>query len=466
MNSILRYLIFSLIVGALTMAVIGCSQNEDVIQSQDRATIYLTPVNLPELNDSLYVYELWAVKVVNDVPEYTSLGKFKWDKYLYVFRDTAGNAIDNSFNPPDAWYDYTYIDLTVENIDDPDPANPSGVIMARDSVIDPSTAPIELEYPVSLFDAFGYFFVGTPTDDYGNLYNENKGIWLCSRTTSRWDYQDTLGIDSSAYAVTQADPDHINEYDKIGIESYDVETNVMVVFGYDTITDHTRLINVVYQETLDPNNDYILTVYYDLGNYEAIPYNAYSQSLNGLTDEIANYGWRYQPWVLLEKTASNANLDLPRSWAFNTAPTSQKNIVGDSTWVVLPLGAFLRADSADLDNKYLDNREVPNYPGEDFITNGVPTNIEDYLNLRLYSYEDVSGQEWGSLVVGLQPDPDLIEIDTASNFPLFFLSGFLRSNDGYGIWDPADPGSRVAGDTLHNWSNFLPVIEVDVVFGE
>ena len=70
------------------------------------------------------------------------------------------------------------------------------------------------------------------------------------------------------------------------------------------------------------------------------------------------------------------------------------------------------------------------------------------LNLRRSRLE-----RWGSVVVGMEPDPGMINIDTTVNFPIFFLSADL----------PSAGASRADEvQVLHNWSQFLPVINVTV----
>lgn len=464
-----RYFLITLvIVGGLILAI-GCAQTDDIIQSQEKATLTLSPQNLPTLDTSLYVYELWMVS--DDVP--TSLGKFIWDKDLYRFRDTNDSLISNQFSPPEAWYSYDYIMVTVENRPDPNPALPSGTIILKDDVVDPATRPISLKFPVSLFSATGFYFVGTPTDDTLNRYNEHRGIWLCSRTTSQHFYQDTSGFmvvdtikpensDTVPFELFRTQVDTINrslyDPDTIGIDTAAtiVYYNDTVVFGLDTIFNHIR-IDVTWIDTVDTNFDYVIQPNYDTSTSRFIDYFLYGGPMTDLPSNIGDYGWRYNAWVFLEYPPVDANLPKMHPFGFDR----QGFFVGDTSWAVLSLGTFASndstslADSADMFNPYSDIREVPNFPGEDFLNN-LPAGY-DLLDFRLTSGIDPNGGYWGSIIVGLEPDPANLTIDSTRNFPLYFLGDFLFQTSYTG---------NFATFPLHNWSNFLPYIDVDVVFEE
>ena len=186
MNISVRHLLFLLVVTGILLITFGCSQKDDVVQPKKMATITLQPNQLPTL-DTLYAYELWMVTINGGDSAYTSLGKFLWDNYWNRFTDLDGNVISGSFEVPEPWYDYDRIVVTIENRDDPDPLDPSGTILMTDEVVDPTHRPIKMKFPGFVFEATGYYFVGTPTNDTIvadalDDADEAKGLWLCSRT--------------------------------------------------------------------------------------------------------------------------------------------------------------------------------------------------------------------------------------------------------------------------------------------
>ena len=181
----------------------------------------------------------------------------------------------------------------------------------------------------------------------------------------------------------------------------------MVIIGYDTIRDHRR-VEITYIDTVDTNHGYVLHIFpgYDPHGRPMNTFN-YSSPMEKLPD-IKPYGWRYNAWVLLNP-AHDGGLDLKRIVPFGY--DGQWRWTGDTTWNVLPLGAFYRADSADLSNPHISNREVPNFPGEDFVAGPDSARLLN-LNLR----QPVSGF-WGSIVVGMEPNPANVTIDPDRNFP-------------------------------------------------
>jgi hypothetical protein len=459
----------------------GCQHN-DIAIPQDRANIVLDVVYLPEL-DTLYVYELWMVSTAHEGDDilaedarFTSLGKFLWDSEVARFRDMDGTAIDNSFEVPGFWHDHDYIVVTVENRNDPYPHVPSRTYLLVDEVVDPELHPIVLGFPCDLFMATGFYFVGSPTDDtsYYDIEgdsvvrhsdNEGKGLWLCSRFYSEQpgNVQDTLGIipdsegNDSIYLEISTETntgDIIYTPDIIGIVHppggwpSEVVTDT-VVLGYDSIFDHRR-VEFQYIDTIDINHNYVMRVVYDTLPAKTYGYFEYVKSLEELPN-ISPYGWRYNGWVFLEQPdpdiiSDNSDLNLPPMIPFGKR--WQERFVGDADWGVLPLGAFLDPERADFSNNYLDNREVPGFPGEDFVKNAAPRFAS--LNLRRDAV-----YEWGSVVIGIEPDPSSLMIDTAANFPILILSDFLHS---------ASDNDVDEVQTFHNWTQFLPKIRVRVTF--
>lgn len=448
MNISVRHLLFLLAVSGFLLVAVGCSQKDDVVQPKQMATIILEPSQLPTL-DTLYAYEVWMVAIDNGDSIFTSLGKFLWNNYWNRFLTLDGEVMSGSFEVPAPWYDYDRIMITIENRVDPDPLAPSGTILAIDDVIDPTTRPIKMKFPGYMFEALGYYFVGTPTNDTAvtdalDDVDDVRGLWLCSRSLTQRDMQDTLGIDT--FTVRQTEQDMNNKYtpDTIGIAGWVFQDSVTVIIGYDTIRDHRR-IEITYIDTVDTNHGYVLSIEPDTTPRVVHLYYAYTSPLENLPD-IEPYGWRYNIWVMLDQS-NGWDLGLERMVPFGYE--GQWRWTGDTTWGVLPLGAFSRADSADLANPYISNREVPNYPGEDFVIDaGGLANV----NLR----RPVSGF-WGSVVVGMEPDPEKLTIDPARNFPLLFMADSLRS--GFN-----DPDEYRAPHPLHNWSQTMPVIRVTVVF--
>lgn len=483
-------LALALVVGAFIL-IIGCAQSKDVVQPQIDTTITLTPQFLPGL-DSLYTYELWMVKVQNPGDDFiasgaafTSLGKFTYDNATGRFMNAARDSvISNKIDLPETWLNYDYIVVSVEDVDDPSPATPSGAFMLSDRVVDPKTRPIAMKFPISLFGAVGYYFVATPTDDTTYWHfavnnndssylvfvrnDEDKGLWVCSRFRSEIPLWDTLGVDSIEDIVKTLDTSDTSTSrgnpDTVGIDFPDPDTGwavetTSVVISYDTL-QHRR-INIPWITEVDSNYKYTLYPAYVIDSITTpdypfplgdVPYYVYSGPLEGLPD-IAPYGWRYNTWVMLEQPESgdNSGLDLRSMIPFGDGRL--EDFTGLDTWGVLPLGPFYRSDSADLSNPFNSNREVPNFPGSDYVKfpNAADSLRYEHLNLRRSSMD-----RWGTVVVGMEPDSGKVVVDSTVNFPLFFLSKDI----------PLNGSAAASGVRMHNWSDYLPVINIGVEYHE
>jgi hypothetical protein len=185
---------------------------------------------------------------------------------------------------------------------------------------------------------------------------------------------------------------------------------------------------------------------FPLGN---LPYIVYSGPLGPPEDlpDIRPYGWRYNAWIMLAQTGPN-DLDLPQMIPFGNG--RQEDFTALPDWGVLPLGAFYHSDSADLSNPYIDNREVPNFPGEDFVVGA-----GDLGNVDLR--RDTTGR-WGSVIVGMEPIPTTdLTVDTTVNFPLFFLSDDLPSENESGTYNV---------QLFHNWTQFMPRVRITVTYSD
>jgi len=178
MKHSLIYLLLAAVLIGTTIMLTACGQEDNVIKPQLATTITLTPERLPKLQD-IYVYELWGATVNGSDTSFTSIFQFDWDPDLFVFRDTAGNAISNSYSLPDTWLDYTHILLSIENRGIPH-SDPSGTYMliVETGPVNPTNPNFIMEFPVSMFLVTGSWFVGTPTDDTLDTTNEEKGIWV------------------------------------------------------------------------------------------------------------------------------------------------------------------------------------------------------------------------------------------------------------------------------------------------
>jgi len=292
-----------LIFGAALIMAFGCTQHDDIVKPQNRASITLRPLNLPTL-DTLYAYELWMLAVDGSDSAFTSMGKFLWDNYEFRFTDLSGEYIDSVYEVPGIWEDYDYIVITVENRNDPDP-DPSGSIMLIDEVDDPVARPILLRFPADFSMATGFYFTGTPSDDNHDT-DEEKGLWICTWVKSERRLQDTLGIEKTTLTKTQQDTLNRERPDTIRVADWTFFDSTIVIIGYDTIWDHKR-IDVEWVDTVDTNNDYILTVIYETGDSVVLEYYIYTGPLEELPD-IKPYGWRYNAWVFHEYFPSEANL--------------------------------------------------------------------------------------------------------------------------------------------------------------
>lgn len=471
-NVLLPLMVF----GGLFLAI-GCTQSDDIVQPQVSTTITLDPEYLPEL-ENIYVYELWMVKVKNDgdditAPdaEFVSLGKFLWDNSINRFRDLNDSLIGDRIELPESWFAYDYIVLSIENRIDDNTAAPSGVYLLVDEVVNQNIRPIVMNFPVSMFLATGYYFVTTPTNDY-TYYdlgadslvrvseNEEKGLWICSRFLTERNLHDTLAVLSMEVTMVVDTFDTVGRHivDTIGIiwpGEWVVDT-MDVIFGYDTL-QHRR-INIVWDTLTDTMYDYIRYPVYDIDSQTTvayphplgrIPYYEYSGPLEEVPD-VSPFGWRYNAWVMLEQpdpgeTLDNTGLNLSTMIPF--ASGAQEAFTGLNSWGVLPLGGFNIASAPDLSNPYIDNLEVPQFPGEDFVLLAASPRF-DNLNLRR-----VANESWGFVVIGIEPDASLLTTNPDVNFPLFFLSDEIPSGDA---------GNVNLVHEFHNWSNFLPEIHIDV----
>lgn len=440
----------------------GCTQKDDIVKGTDKTTIMLVPNNLPVLQD-IYTYELWAAQIEGSDSEFVSLGRFLWDKELFVFRDTLGQVLSTEYVLPETWLYYTHIYISIENRGVAN-ATPSGTFMlvVETGPVNDINPTFDMKFPANMSSAIGNaWFMATPTDDTLNSSNEDKGLWLGSRPMTERFLHDTLDIDSIDRFLLPIDtpytaddsaswliPDTIwAEFPINAVES------LTVIFGLDTLPH--RRININWSDTLDSFNNYLLFVYYDIDSISFDPsqplglirFPNYQHSLDGLPD-VRPFGWRYNTWVFSEQFPAAANL--PRMVQFGY--DLPEKFTGDTNFSVLSLGAFYHGDSADLSNPYIDNREVPNFPGEDFVNGILPTGYED-ISFQ-YSGSDPNGGIWGSIVVGLEPDPAYLTIDSTRNFPLFVLSDELLFPTGN------------QEQTLHNYTQHLPTITLTVKFGE
>lgn len=442
----------------------GCGQKDDIIKATDTTTLTLRPNNLPVLQE-IYIYELWAAKIDGSDSEFVSLGQFVWDRELFLFRDTSGNKISNEYVLPETWQYYTHIYVSIENRG-VSHLNPSGSFMLA-----VETGPVNdinpiytMEFPVSMFPAVGLWYVATPTDDSLNRFNEDKGLWLGSRAMTQRYLHDTLDINGINQILIPIDTPYTADdsaswlvLDTIWADFPITEVeSLKVVYGLDTLPH--RRINVNWSDTLDSFNNYLLFVDYEIDSISfdrsaplgLIQYFDYNPALDGLPD-VRPFGFRYNAWVLSEYFPDAA--DMPQMVPFGY--DLPEALTGDTTFRVVSLGAFYRPDSADLSNPYLNNLEVPNYPGEDFINGILPAGYNN-ISFR-YSGVDTTSGIWGSIVVGLEPDPANLTIDSTRNFPLFFLSSQLPH--------AFDPGSN-AVQVFHNWNQYMPKIALTVKFSE
>ncbi len=474
-------LVLAVICGGLVVFS-GCTQNDDVIQPLLNTTVTLDPELLPDL-DPMYVYELWMVKgddITAQGAEFTSLGKFTYRNSTgRIYSADGDSVLSNSFDLPETWLAYDYIAITVENSADQS-VNPSGTIILMDEVVDPVTRPIELKFPVSFFNIIGNYFVGSPTNDttYWDFAgdslaleqpDEEKGLWICSRFGTERRLHDTLAVlQFDTTMIPEFDPTDSLGPDTVGIvwppdSNWVVETT-LVYYGLDTL-QHRRIEVEWIIDTL-PEYDILFArgeIQYPIYDIDSttdlaypyplgiIPFFEYSGPLGPPEDlpDIRPYGWRYNAWIMLdeEDSGDNSNLNLPTMIPFGNG--RQEDLTAPPTWGVLPLGGFYRSDSADLSNTYLDNREVPNFPGEDFV---VGAGAYANLNLR----RDVAGR-WGAVIVGMEPDPSNMVVDTTVNFPLFILSDDLPPAS---VYDPDEENVQL----FHNWAQFLPRVKVSVSF--
>jgi len=456
MKTSFRHLVILILSGVALMFIFGCSQKDDIVQPKQYAQITLKPTNLPTLSND-YVYELWVVTENTNDSTYVSLGKFTYNFDWNRFYDVNGMQVSPVFEVPDPWLSYDYIMVTIENRDDPNPAEPSGTIMLMDNVVDPVTRPVEMKFPADFFFATGYYFVGTPTDK-DRFANEDKGLWICSRNYTFREYQDTFDVSLTTVEIDQNDSNLFHP-DTIGITNVVTADSTIYVISLDTIWTHHRVVSFDFVDTVDTNKDYRWTnldwvtgLRDDMGTLipnkrDTIYYFEYLGPVENLPD-LTHLGWQYSAYALInDDQAGFPTIGLTSMVKYGGS--FNRYLTGDSTWSVLPLGAFNRSDSADLSNTHLENKEVPNFPGEDFLVNA-----SQYANLDLFR---PSQDFWGSVIVGLQPNPANLTVNQNTNFPLYILVDSLSSG--------LSPDAHNV-QTFHNWCQELPTIGVEIYFHE
>lgn len=155
--------------------------------------VTLKPENLDSLPSS-QVYELWLLRSTPHGTEQKSLGKFRWDKFLYAARHPDGSRItENKFDAGEDVFAWAEIAITIEQANDPSPAPSASVFFL--GTINDTLPDLRLTYPINLTkeEFKGDFFLASPTDSAGFefLYTdfttppladrqrrESQGIWF------------------------------------------------------------------------------------------------------------------------------------------------------------------------------------------------------------------------------------------------------------------------------------------------
>lgn len=427
-----KLFVYTLLTLAIALYWVGCDQPEDVLTPISKSDVFLLEQSLPSNPASMH-YELW---VSND-NETVSVGKFGYDQVMKNFLDLDGDirTDSNKFHVDFDIADYETIFVSVENNTDADPLTP-GPIMLTDNLASPT---VEMVFPKndSLWESTIRYSMVTTSNGL-NAGTNSSGIWFASFQLITEPYNDTVlsggNLDWSITLGEYVDCSKFIEaniiYDLVNIEQYDTT----VILGLDTL-DHTA----VRFDVIDSVKicDYYPTVL--VINYNVIPgtvtYESFTQDNFALPD-ISAYGWKYKGWVVSPEIPTSAvgEMTLP-AW----------EIIGDelaeTDGGLLSTGKFVDVTKKDLDNSYVASSRIPDFPGEDFLSNlpGGMTSV-DLVPLT-------SGNQ-GKVFITLEPDN---YVDT-TNFPLiafvgdipdtrasvmasisqgFTLRGWMQTNDPY-----------------------------------
>lgn len=393
-----------------SLIITGCDQPEDVLTPVSQTQITLTEERLPNPPVGM-AYELWAVNSTDSM----SMGTFSYDfeTRAYLNADLSAREGNNIFVLEDDLAKYTDIFVSVENVPDTDPDSPGPIMLIGDL----SQKTVDMKFPMvddSLWYSTIRYNMETPSDGLGN--NNGHGIWFSSYRRVTQEFNDTTAItswtiDSGDYVTEPTPRDNV-----IGIDSSSILVkDTTVTRGLDEFTRQViRYDPIISHDTV---NYYPTTLRMEFEVTEGeITFDDFTQDDFNLPD-LTSYGWSYRGWVVSRHIDTTA----VGTFTYPAWPIMGSEL-DNTDGGLLTTGSFRVSTELDNDNSYIDTGfrnppRIPEYPGEDFLTN-LPAPLTD-VNLV-----DNSGNN-GKVFVTLEPDN---YTDQSTNFPLLLFIGDLPTN--------------------------------------
>jgi hypothetical protein len=418
-----KLLFFFFLALVSTLTYWGCSQPEDVLTPVSQTKMWLHEERLPTTPPNM-VYELWLGNITQTdtviIKDAVSLGRFKYDFDRRTFETEAGaDRPDSSeFHINHDILSYNSIFMTVEAMNDPEPAVPGPVMLISSATI----PTIRMTFPKSdsLWGSTVWYNMQSPSNG-SSLSDAGNAIWFSLYNYKVEPFDDTVGISSWSIDTTDSEvlpgvPDTV----LLGIDSADIKVETLqVVKGLDTLP-HIVTTYSIMDTIIDQDLHYItkLVVNYDTIPRPAIQWDDFSQGENNADfgfPIIKDWGWKYKGWVVAPEIPTSAVGQMTKpAWLLQNLYLTQTD------GGLISTGTFYDIRKPDSANPYSASTRVPPYPGEDFLQNlppGVPTPLDLVPN--------ASGGNPGRVFISLEPIN--AQTDT-TNFPLVLFIGPLPSS--------------------------------------
>lgn len=420
----------------------GCEQPEDALTPLTKTNIWLSPTKLPS-NPEGTVYELWVANSTDSLP----LGKFGYDFVLgrFLEPDTLYRlrADSNKFFLGYDLKDFTTIFVSIERYPD-DNSNSPGAIMLMDFT---NSETVKLRFPKidSLWDASVWYNMETPSDGApGGVSGldpttDGYGLWFSSYNEKTSEFNDTLGIVDWAVQIDTLLEDFCDTFvvcDTIVFEPYMfvvcdtfvgcdsvevvmgidsasiISKDTLLIRGLDTVSQRVVRFDLVLDTITEPPYlATLLSIQYDIFTGD-LSWDEFSQ---GEDDKefglpvLTEYGWQYKAWVAspyIDPGVVTNRITLP-AW----------KIIGseldETDGAILSTGSFADVRNADDANPYCPSLRVPDYPGEDFLTN-LPGGLDPICLVP-----NETGNP-GRVFLSMEP---MNIVSDSTNFPLILFLG-------------------------------------------
>jgi hypothetical protein len=428
-----RLLLLAILISGFSL-YFSCTQPEDILSPIKKTDVYLwgkavvpgtpnlKPQNLPS-NPPGMMYELW----VANAQETLSLGKFGYDQEFVRFLDENGEprADSNHFELSGDIFRFTHIFVSVETHPDDNPASP-GPIMLIDEVSDPSNDLIDLRFPLSdsLWNATVRYNMETTSDGDRDAL-DGYGIWFSQYSLRKTPVQDTFGLISVEIDTIWKESIEGDDTSAI-VAILDVETLMVErVLGFDTITYSAVRWRDSIEIDSTPEDSFLTTrvkLVFDTSETETLYYDEFWQDNFDLPD-YSDYGWKYKGWVVSPEVPKSAVGEITKpAYPINDNPTD--SLIPGIDGGLLSTGTFSDITKPDDENPYSLSIRVPQFPGEDFLTN-LPGGLRVPPS---GSWGGLLPEETGnSGTVFITLEPVNFVTDT-TNFPLFAFVKALPKN--------------------------------------